>query len=347
MKKLIDDENEIDVEDESTMGSTEIAKMRTLDEIKLSPTFQNLFPLNEDAVDDYANSMKEKGFDNSQPIHIWKEEDICIDGHTRLAAAKKANLFEIPVYEHSFKSEKEALLYALSLQVNRRNLSALELVNAISKYQELGGKKVSGKNLKEDLSKSTGVSQRTIAKAMVVAKDDDAVEDIKNGATVNAAYETLQDKKNPERKAKKESKKASEQKNDGGFSQDETDSISDISESLSTNEGTPAGLNFSHSDGHERPHVEPFDNEDPDNETDKLVIARRESRTEGKQEGYEEGLGKGSEIAFAVFQFALAEISKGRSPKEVFNDERVADFSPSIIQDFVLPEDDEEIINKL
>lgn len=79
------------------------------------------------------------------------------------------------------------------------------------------------------------------------------------------------------------------------------------------------------------------------NESDKLIMARREAR----EEGYNEGLKVASDISFDIFCFALAEIIKGRCPEAVFIDERVSDFSPSVIKNFKLPEDDEEIISNL
>lgn len=47
--------------------------------------------------------MIKDGFDKSHPVHLWISADgtkILIDGYTRLAAAKKAGLYEIAVYEH-------------------------------------------------------------------------------------------------------------------------------------------------------------------------------------------------------------------------------------------------------
>jgi len=301
--------------------------------------FTKLFPLVEVDVEKIKENMIAKGYDHSQPIHLatileepeTKENPIEIDGQHRRNAAIRAGIEEVDVYIHTFETRREALIYALELQIIRRNLTDGQKASAVQRLDSL---KNPGRKKEEDESskgksavetgKMLGMSPRQVEKVRNVLNngDEETISDmLSDNISINKA----------EKKVQKTKKKDNEDTPDEG---------------LSSNEGTPAGLNFNHSDGHERPHRDPWE-EDSENEADKLVIARRESRSEGKEEGYEEGLTKGSEIAFAVFEFAIAEISKGRSPKDVFNDDRVSDFSPSVIKDFLLPEDDEEIINTL
>lgn len=112
--------------------------------------------------------MKKRGFDNSQPLLIWKEREILIDGHTRLKAAQEAGRNHVPVYEKSFESESEALEYTIHLQKDRRNLTDAELYACIlelDKRQPHGGDRQSDKFKSPDgllnHDNSTSSRQRT------------------------------------------------------------------------------------------------------------------------------------------------------------------------------------------
>lgn len=80
--------------------------------------FVNLFPFDEDSVRSIVESMKKKGYDKTQVIHVAKileepetiENPIRIDGAHRCWAATKTGFEDKP-------------LYCLSLQTHRRNLS--------------------------------------------------------------------------------------------------------------------------------------------------------------------------------------------------------------------------------
>jgi len=80
--------------------------------------FVNLFPFNEDSARSIVESMKKKGYDKTQVIHVAKileepetiENPIRIDGAHRFCAATKTGFEDKP-------------LYCLSLQTHRRNLS--------------------------------------------------------------------------------------------------------------------------------------------------------------------------------------------------------------------------------
>ena len=341
-RKQLFDEEELRI-DATNSGATELAKMKMIDEIKVHPSFQNLFSIDDDLVAEIAENIKINGYDKSQPIHIWKEQNIPIDGHTRLAAAKTAGMFEIPVYEHSFPDERSALLYAYSLQLNRRNLSDADLVSAVQKYIELGGKTKKGR-LREILAAKTGTSPATIARVMAVAKNTEASNAVKTGkSSVSEEYKKLMGKKHPE--TKKEEQPSSSDTDtittteDVPTNDDDESApteFDDISESISSLEDTPAALNFSHTDGKERPAIKP--NDVPDFEQ-KIIKARQGSYQEGYDDGYREGAG---EFGEKLFYYALAEVSKGRTPEEVY--QNITDFSGSEIIKFQLSEENEAII---
>lgn len=346
-RKQLFDEEELRI-DATNSGATELAKMKMIDEIKVHPSFQNLFSIDDDLVAEIAENIKINGYDKSQPIHIWKEQNIPIDGHTRLAAAKAAGMFEIPVYEHSFPDERSALLYAYSLQLNRRNLSDADLVNAVQKYIELGGKTKKGR-LREILAAKTGTSPATIARVMAVAKNIEASNAVKTGkSSVGEEYKKLMEKKHPKSKKQEAAPAVSPvadtddeaitDTKDTPTTETSSTEFDDITESISSLEDTPAALNFTHTDGKERPAIKPDDV--PDFE-EKIIKARQESYQEGYDDGYREGAG---EFGEKLFCYALAEASKGRTPEAIYRD--IADFSGSEIIKFHLSKDDEAIIDK-
>ena len=341
-RKQLFDEEELRI-DETNSGATELAKMKMINEIKVRPSFKTLFAIDESTVSEIAENIKESGYDKSQPVHIWKEENILIDGHTRLAAAKLAGMFEIPVYEHSFPDERSALLYAYSLQLNRRNLSDADLVNAVQKYIELGGKTKKGR-MREILAAKTGTSPATIARVMAVAKNDEASNAVKSGkSSVGEAYKKLMSKKHPASQQQGSLPPAVPPAESADMDDENTDDeastdFDDITDSISSLEDTPAALNFNHTDGKTCPVIKA--DSVPDFEA-KIIKARQESYQEGHNDGYREGA---SEFGEKLFCYALAEASKGRTPEAIYQD--IADFSGSEIIKFRLSEDDEAIIDK-
>ncbi len=98
------------------------------DEIITGKPFENIFKINQEIIKAVTENMVENGYDITQPVIIWKESNILIDGHTRKLAAIKTGLKTIPAIYVSFKNKNEALYYAHALQFNRRNLSDADLI---------------------------------------------------------------------------------------------------------------------------------------------------------------------------------------------------------------------------
>ena len=42
-------------------------------QIQLDTHFKDLFPVNEEMVSRISESIQKKGYDKSQPLHVWKE----------------------------------------------------------------------------------------------------------------------------------------------------------------------------------------------------------------------------------------------------------------------------------
>lgn len=297
-------------------GGLKLSKSIQVDKVEPHETFQSLFDIDEQLLERIAESMEKDGFDPSQPIHIWTKtgddgapHSYLIDGYTRLAAAKKVGLATVPFYEHKFETVDEAHLYAIHLQVDRRNLTDAELIKNIEVL--MGSDYV--KNMKgsksEVIAEVLGVSKRTVDKAINVIKtaDDETKEEISSGKkTINKAYKESHKKESKPRKIK-----------------DEDDDISDaLSEG---NSGNPGGLNFSHSDGMEHGPDERFEGAlDMDNEADARVAENRRIFLDGKKEGFEKGCGV---MANALWERLEKMRDEGMSIEQVLDDDLFSDLS--------------------
>ena len=118
-------------------GATELSVLVSIDDIQLDTHFKDLFPVNEEMVNRIVESIRKKGYDKSQPVHVWKERMLLVDGQHRRLAAIKAGLREVPVFYHHFNSMEEALEYAILLQIDRRNLSDAEIYKTLQTLDSL------------------------------------------------------------------------------------------------------------------------------------------------------------------------------------------------------------------
>lgn len=286
--------------------STSVKPVKTSFE-KISPLdvvcdddFKNLFPLNEDAVNQLTERMENKGYDESQPLHLAKFLDepetdyVLIDGHHRLAAAIGAGLDKIPVYRHTFDTRKDGIIYALELQLLRRNEDKKNLYNDFQKLKKL--KEITGTESEEE-SKSRpdgkqsekdaeklGVSSRQIEKMNAIDSSDreDLKEQLSEGTiSVNAAYDELKGTK------KKSKKKADEE---------------EVSEALDDSDGNPRAVTVKSRDMSE------YFNAGQESEIDKRLIERY-------QEGFVDGF---QQAANYVLMLVLHGVSNTYIYKNIF-----------------------------
>lgn len=196
-------------------GHVVLAKMINVNKITLREEFVNLFPIIPLNLQKIVERMQADGYDNSQPLQLWKTNGklILIDGHHRREAAIKLNIYEVPCYIHEFQTVDEALEYAISLQTERRNLSDAELYKAIEVLDTIkprgrggDGKGKSAKVTAEIL----GTSISRIEKARAVnahASDELKAKILDNKITHNAAYEIIRKQKQEEKTVKNKAKK--------------------------------------------------------------------------------------------------------------------------------------------
>ena len=178
-------------------NGVKLSKQILVETIEEHEEFKKLFLINEEVLGRIKESIKLKGFDNSQVLHIWKKDEHLhlIDGYTRLRACKECGLTMVPVYEHTFESFEEAYRYALSLQVNRRNLESSELLKNVSFLLGTDFVQSYEGDKSELIASSLGISKRTVQRTIVV--DRDASEEVKNkikqgDLSVYKAYNGLQ-----------------------------------------------------------------------------------------------------------------------------------------------------------
>lgn len=137
----------------------------------------------EDAI---VASMKKGGYDVSQPIHVWRRENVVIDGHTRKGAAIKAGLSLVAVYFHDFVSEDDAFDYAIRCQRDRRNLSEAQLLKLVSLVDQRKnfGAQVSGTVAgpsAQQTAKKIGTNQVKVIHARAVLSDAEETAEVMAG----------------------------------------------------------------------------------------------------------------------------------------------------------------------
>ena len=171
-------------------------KMLKLSEIEIDSEFSKAFDVKDEVKEKIKKSMQETGYDKSQPIVVWENDEnkyIIVDGHTRRKAALELGMDEIPVFIMQFDSREDAHFYTHKRQVERRNLSQKELMKAIELQPKKMARDGSGR-ADEKLAQELGVSTSTITHANFVMKNasDDDKEDIKNEKkTINQVYNEI------------------------------------------------------------------------------------------------------------------------------------------------------------
>ena len=173
----------------------------SIEKLHFDEDYKAVFKQEEDKVQRIAEDMKANGFDKSQPI-ILDENYAILDGNSRYMACQIAGITKAPVIIKKFESKKEALLYALGLQMNRRNIADESIL--IDTYNKLAAMKdEEGNKLFTDveIAEKLRVSPRQISKAKEV--DLKATDEIKAALrageiSLHKAYTTMKEEKKTE-----------------------------------------------------------------------------------------------------------------------------------------------------
>jgi hypothetical protein len=117
-----------------------MAIWRNTNELTTRPLFEELFPTDPEVLAAVKASMKADGWHGSSVIVSWRDkatgELVVVDGHTRLLAAKAAGLEKVYVETPKLLIDEEAAFdYAVREQRDRRNLTKLEIAEAIAEAE--------------------------------------------------------------------------------------------------------------------------------------------------------------------------------------------------------------------
>lgn len=134
-----------------------------ISQIKTGEPFISLFPINSEILKSVTDNIKEKGFDPGQPVTIWEDQNILIDGHTRLKAARAAGVETIPARFIPFPDQDTAVQYAAALQMDRRNLTEADYFKFIERKSATVAL-FPGKTKKAKIAGILNVSERTAQK---------------------------------------------------------------------------------------------------------------------------------------------------------------------------------------
>ena len=98
--------------------------------------FKNLLPsLTETERVNLESDLKEKG--NLDPIIVWKEKQIVIDGHNRYDICQKYNIPLKPPTEISFPDKNSVKVWMITHQIGKRNLNNYQRSVMALKLEEL------------------------------------------------------------------------------------------------------------------------------------------------------------------------------------------------------------------
>jgi hypothetical protein len=171
-------------------GKNCYAKLVRISDIVIDPEISKVFTVEEKILAEIERKIQESGYDKNQPIVLWKDKNILVDGRTRLTAAKRLGLEEIPATEKEFANRQEALLYTFERQAVRRNLSSAEILAAAQMLH--GRKETDGKGRAAELiAERIGVSPATIymAKKILAEAPKEEIKAVRKGEkSIKAVY---------------------------------------------------------------------------------------------------------------------------------------------------------------
>ena len=181
-----------------------------LDQIVKAEPFASLFTIRPEVLAAIEADMRDKGFDPSKPVNVWKKEDgtrILVDGYTRVRAAEELGFLRVTAYEKTFASEAEALAYAIHTQRDRRNLSdaeLLRLIQLVDRRQEgfntaLAAFEATGERPRktaEITAKAVGTSRAKVERARAVLSDPVEADAVRRGEkTIHQAADSAKAKR--------------------------------------------------------------------------------------------------------------------------------------------------------
>lgn len=154
-------------------------------ELNIIPELEDLLdPLTDEQFKELEASIKEDGI--KDPILVWEERGVIVDGHNRYTIAKRHNL-EVPTRTKSFTDISAVKRWMIRNQLGRRNLTKDRFIYFLGTlYNEIKQDPneartptEDGKTTSEVLGEQFGVSEKTVRRAGETAKGIDRIAAIK------------------------------------------------------------------------------------------------------------------------------------------------------------------------
>lgn len=93
----------------------------------------SIFSIQPNVLADVTASMRDIGYDDSELITVWSGNNIIVDGHTRVQAAKDVKLSKVAVTYKDFLHKGEAAAYCVKKQRERRNLTPEQMAQSLAR----------------------------------------------------------------------------------------------------------------------------------------------------------------------------------------------------------------------
>jgi hypothetical protein len=171
-------------------GKKNDVKLFPVKDIKIDPEIAGIFKISDKVLKQIQEQIEKFGYNEEEPVVIWKGKNILVDGRTRLTASKNAKLEKIPVFEKEFENREAAILYTFESQVMRRNLTGAEILTAAQMIK--GRKENDGTGrAAEIMAEKLGISPATVYQAKAILKDasPETLKEVKEGKkSIKKAY---------------------------------------------------------------------------------------------------------------------------------------------------------------
>ena len=186
-----------------------------MDKLRINPKFKDLIP--PLLPDEYARLEEliiTEGIRDA--LIVWN--GVIVDGHNRFEIAERLGITDYPVVEKDFTDESDVMVWIISTQLGRRNLSSLDRIELAKKSRPIlrekakenmslgGGDKKSGLlilgnpidekiHTHKELAKLAGVSPETMRKGEKVLENasPELIQEVRtNKKKINTAYREMQ-----------------------------------------------------------------------------------------------------------------------------------------------------------
>ena len=180
--------------------------MMPVDKLKAEPPFCEVFDIRESDLQQVIEAIRDKGFDTLYPIVVWDGHDnVIVDGHTRLVAAKQLGYSTVPVVPRVFANEEEALQHTIAAQRVRRALSQAELMKCVAVMREKMAARKTEQSVKgltpvpqgrttQVIAEAVGSTRGTVDKIERITRNGNPklIEAVRNDElTINQAHEIV------------------------------------------------------------------------------------------------------------------------------------------------------------